>query len=151
MNWCAIRSLLVLALPATALALGGDGPSQKGGPETAAAQAKTVAEQVRDSKFWMEQKLVRSQNVLAGLTKGDFDAIVENGRAMNVLNYLEGYVKADVPEYKEQLQVFKFANGALIKAARNKNIEGATLAYTQLCVSCVNCHNVVRDQKKAEK
>lgn len=120
-------------------------------PRTAATQTKPVTEQVRDSKVWMDQKLMRTQNVLAGLTRGDFDAIIENGRAMNVITYLEGYVRADVPEYKEQLAIFKAANGALLRSARSKNIEGATLAYTQLCVSCVNCHNVVRDQKAGAK
>ncbi len=141
MRWCLIRTPLVLALAASSLALAGDDPQ---GPP----RGKSVAEQIKESKVWMDQKLVRTQNILAGLTRADYDAIVENGRAMNIINYLEGYVKADTPEYKEQLQVFKSSTSGLIRSARNKNIEGATLAYTQLTISCVNCHNIVRDQKK---
>ena len=124
-------------------------PAQKASPEAAATQAKSAADAVQESKFWMDQKLQKSQAILAGLTRNDFDAIDDNAKQLNVLNYLEAYVRADVPEYKEQLQVFKFANGSLIKASRNRDTNGATLAYTQLVVSCVNCHNVVRDTKPA--
>lgn len=135
---------LTLAAPAPA-----DPPRQKVSPEASATQAKPVAQQIKDSKFWMEQKLTRTQNILAGLTRNDFEAVRENAVALNVLNHLEAYVRADVPEYKEQLQVFKFANSGLIRAAKAKNGDAATLAYTQLCVSCVNCHNVVRDTPTA--
>ena len=36
----------------------------------------------------------------------------------------------------------------LIRQAERKNVSGATLAYTQLVSSCVQCHTVVRDAKK---
>ena len=38
----------------------------------------------------------------------------------------------------------------LIRQAGKKNLGGATLAYTQLTLSCVHCHNVVRDAKKGK-
>ncbi len=43
---------------------------------------------------------------------------------------------------------FEFANKALVHASREKNLDGATLAYVQLTLSCVNCHKVVRDVSK---
>src|SRR5262245_55515796 len=147
------KSLAILAVAAGAglLAWADEPrPAQKASPEAAATQAKAVAEAIKESRFWMEQKLLRSQNILAGLTRGDFDAVGDGAKQLIVLNYLEAYVRADVPEYKEQLQVFKFANGGLIKAAKARDINAATLAYTQLTVSCVNCHNVVRDTKPAK-
>lgn len=148
----AILAVLVLVGAGAAVsAQGDDAPKQKTSPAASAVQAKTVADQIKESKFWMDQKLTRTQNILAGLTRGDYDSVTENAKALNVLNYLEAYVRSDVPEYKEQLQLFKFANGSLIKSARAKNTEAATLAYTQLCISCVNCHNVLRDQKPAPK
>jgi hypothetical protein len=146
----AMWTILALASAATGAALSardGDDPQQKASPAAAATQAKTLADQIKESKFWMDQKLSRTQNILAGLTRGDYDTVTDNAKALNVLNYLEAYVRSDVPEYKEQLQLFKFANGALIKAARDKNSDAATLAYTQLCISCVNCHNVIRDEE----
>jgi hypothetical protein len=43
------------------------------------------------------------------------------------------------------LTLFQTANRELIRAAENENLDGATLAYLQLTLSCVNCHKVVRD------
>ena len=100
---------------------------------------------------WMKQKLEMSQNILAGLTKGDFESIEANALKMNVVNYLEKQVAADQPQYKEymrQLTAFETANRDLLRQSAKKNIEGSTLAYVQLTLSCVQCHKIVRDAKK---
>jgi hypothetical protein len=46
------------------------------------------------------------------------------------------------------MQCFGSANGALVRAAEDKNLDGATLAYTQLAISCVQCHKIVRGKWK---
>ena len=100
------------------------------------------------SATWMQRKLEHSQNILAGLTKADFAMIEANAGKMDDLNYLEQWGRDDLPEYKRQLQYFSDANAELIRQAGKKNLGGATLAYTQLTLSCVHCHSVVRDVKK---
>jgi hypothetical protein len=100
---------------------------------------------------WMKAKLEMSQGILAGLTKGDFEAVEAGAQKMNVVNHLEKLVAANQPHYKEymrQLNAFETANRELLRQAAKKNTEGATLAYVQLTVSCVHCHRVVRDAKK---
>jgi hypothetical protein len=100
---------------------------------------------------WMKQKLELSQNILSGLTKGDFEAVELNAQRMNIVNYLEKWAAADKPEYadyKRQLSYFEMANREILRQSRAKNVEGATLAYNQLTVSCVQCHQVVRKTKK---
>jgi hypothetical protein len=100
---------------------------------------------------WMKTKLDMSQKILAGLTKGDLEAVQADGQRMNVVNFMEKLVASDQPHYKEymrQLNSFETANRELIRQASAKNVEGATLAYVQLTVSCVQCHRVVRDAKK---
>ena len=100
------------------------------------------------SMKWMERKLEHSQKILAGLTKADFEMIESNAGKMESLNYLEQWGRTDLPEYMRQLRYFSDANKELIRQAGKKNIGGATLAYTQLTLSCVHCHNVVRDVQK---
>ena len=56
--------------------------------------------------------------------------------------------RADLAEYRRQMAMFEFANEELVRQANAKNVEGATLAYNQLTISCVQCHRVVRDTKK---
>ena len=102
----------------------------------------------KEADTWMQKKLGHSQNILAGLTSADFAMIEASANKMDALNYLEQWGRADLPEYKRQLRYFSDANKELIRQAGKKNLGGATLAYTQLTLSCVHCHNVVRDVKK---
>jgi hypothetical protein len=100
---------------------------------------------------WMQMKLQLSQEILAGLTRGDFAAVESQAQKMNVVNFMEKLVTADRPHYKEytrQLNAFETANRDLLRQAAAKNTEGATLAYVQLTISCVQCHKVVRDARK---
>jgi hypothetical protein len=97
---------------------------------------------------WMKQKLVASQNVLGGLTRGDFDAIEKNAKSMIFVGYLEKWVRADTPGYKTMLADFEYANRSLALAAKERNLDRATVAYLQLTLSCVNCHTMVRDGSK---
>lgn len=96
------------------------------------------------ASIWMTQKLRASQEVLKGLSDGDFEAIGANAQTMNLMTHLEKWVRADTPEYRTQLRLFEFADRELIRAAREKNLDAATLAYNQLTISCVNCHKLVR-------
>jgi hypothetical protein len=107
-------------------------------------------EQPKDNagSLWMKQKLVASQNLLAGLTKADYPAIEKNAQSMIAVGYLEKWIRADTPEYQTMLRDFLYANKSLTLAAREKNLDGATVAYLQLTLSCVNCHKVVRDPSK---
>jgi cytochrome c556 len=120
----ALAFLMVLALPLRAE----DEPTQK-------------------SSLWMRQKLQASQAILRGLADADFDSIGKDAQAMNLMTYLEEWTRADTPGYQAQLRLFEFADHELIRAAREKNIDAATLAYTQLTISCVSCHKIVRDAK----
>jgi hypothetical protein len=96
----------------------------------------------------MRQKITASQQILEGLTREDFEKIRVNAQAMQFMGYLESWARSDKPGYREQMQSFGFANGALVRAAEDRNLDGATLAYTQLAVSCVQCHKIVRGKLK---
>lgn len=101
-----------------------------------------------DASVWMTKKLEYSRKVLEGLVKGDFEAVRKNAGAMQVVGYLEEWDRGKNPEYRRQMTYFQDANKELIRQAGRKNLNGATLAYTQLTLSCVQCHNVVRDAKR---
>jgi hypothetical protein len=96
----------------------------------------------------MQMKLKYSQQILEGLSTENFEQIAKNARAMNGIGQLEQWFKADSPAYKTQLQVFRFANSELVRLAEEKNLDGASLAYLQTTISCVNCHKYIRTQAK---
>lgn len=102
----------------------------------------------KKASLWMKQKLVASRNILEGMTQADYELIEKNARSMQILGYLEGWVRADMPGYKAQLRAFDHANDAIVRASQVKNLDRVTIAYAQLMISCVQCHRLVRDQVK---
>lgn len=110
--------------------------------------AKKKPVKKEESSLWMKKKLEYSKGILDGLTKADYDGIKKNAEALKVIKYLSEWDHGNKAEYRRQTKYFEDAVKDLIKQADKKNINGATLAYTQLTLSCVHCHNVVRDTKK---
>jgi hypothetical protein len=135
--WIAATALLALAV--TPLVL--NWPPAAG----QATKAKAVARDEDKASEWMKGKLKNSKNILDGLTREDFAVIALNAEGLEYTGYLEGRVRASFPGYKEQLGAFMLANASLQRAARRKNLDGATLAYVQLTISCVECHRILRD------
>jgi hypothetical protein len=108
------------------------------------------AEEEEKASFWMKKKLAYSEQILAGLTTNDFELVAKNARSMNKLGHLEKWVRANTPQYRAQMSVFRHANEQLIGMADEENLDGAALAYVQLTLSCVNCHKIVRDSPREE-
>jgi hypothetical protein len=112
---------------------------------TAPGQEKKPPDETQNTpSFWMQKKLEHSQNILAGLAEADFDKIAENAQAMQGLSKVEWFVRARSPGYRAQLEVFLDANADLVKQAKKDNLEGSAFAFTQITISCVNCHRKVR-------
>src|SRR5262245_34070914 len=97
--------------------------------------------------FWMNRKLHLSQEVLAGITSGDFDKISKNAQAMRSLDKIEAFVRGRTPGYRTQLSFFDESLDEIIRQADKDNLEGAALGFTQLTISCVNCHKQLRADK----
>jgi hypothetical protein len=97
--------------------------------------------------FWMRKKLEYSQSILKGIANADFDKIVESAESMRNLSKVEGFVRGQTPGYRTQLHIFEEWADEIIRQGKKDNLEGAALAFTQLTISCVNCHKQLREQK----
>jgi hypothetical protein len=114
-----------------------------------AAQDKPAPKpQPKKQPSLMQKKLEHAQQILEGLALEDFPSIAKNAKSMNEIGELENWHKANSPQYRTQLQVFRFANQELVRMAEEKNLDGASLAYVQTTLSCVNCHKYVREQAR---
>lgn len=100
-----------------------------------------------EPSFWMKKKLEYSERILEGLTKADFESISKNAKMMRQLNKIEEFVRGRDEAYDFHLKSFHYANRELIRQCAEEDIDGAALAYTQLTLSCVNCHTHLRDKK----
>ncbi len=77
----------------------------------------------------MEGKLLDSQDVFAGLTRGDFDQIQVNARRMQVSHLLEQWSRdrqlTRNSDYEAQANVYDFAVKELIRSSQRKDIHQA--------------------------
>lgn len=139
-------ALLLLLLIGWAAGLPGRAAGQD---EPADKPVQSADKDERPTSFWMQKKLEYTQHILSGLALEDFDQIERSAQAMQRLGKLEAFVRRhDTDAYRTQLRVFQFANEELIRLSADKNIDGAALAFTQLTLSCVNCHKQLRSGEK---
>lgn len=95
--------------------------------------------------FWMEKKLEYTQEILRGLAVGDLETVAEKAEQMRVVSRIEGWVRNKKPGYRSQFQAFQLANAEILRNAKANNLDGATIGFQQLAVSCVSCHKILRD------
>lgn len=96
----------------------------------------------------MRKKLEYSQRILEGIATADFKLIGKNAEAMQELARSKAFDPVKSPEYRAQFLMFDFANAELVRLATEESLDGAALAYTQLTLSCVKCHQQLRARAK---
>jgi len=115
-----------------------------------ATRADQPAEKRARSEF-MRQKLNFSKDVLEGLALEQFATIEKSGKALKRLSEAAEWEVATIPNFTDYVALtteFQRHADDLVKQAKKKNIDGATLAYVKLTMSCVQCHKFVRDLGK---
>jgi len=136
------RTLGLLATAGLALTAGHGSGQQKDKPD---APSQPSAAQV------MQLKLKRAQSLLEALTKEDYKSLEEYSESLVKISDSTAFMRAyKTDEYELQAQVFKRTAMTLAEKAKAKNLDGATLAYTEMTLSCVKCHNYFRSHKKKD-
>lgn len=79
----------------------------------------------------------------------DYDKIRLGGQRMVIMSKAAEWSSIEGPVYAQYSSEFRRAAQNLIKAAEDKNTDGAALAYVNLTLNCVNCHDYIRGAKVA--
>ena len=93
----------------------------------------------------MQRKLKHAQNVLEGLAINDFDKIGDNAKELLTISKLNEWKVVKTPKYATYSNEFQENVEKLIKNAKEKNLDGATLAYVEMTSTCIKCHKHVRE------
>jgi hypothetical protein len=93
----------------------------------------------------MKRKLNESQKVLAGLALNDFDEIAKHAQELIAISKEAEWKVLKTPEYEMFSNDFRRIAGQLVKNAKAKNLDAATLSYVNLTMTCVECHKHVRE------
>jgi hypothetical protein len=100
---------------------------------------------------FMRQKLEFSSRILDGLSREDFAQIERNAKALKALSQAAQWEQAGIADenrYARSSYQFQDLTNELAAKAEQKNLDGATLVYTQFVANCVKCHAYVRQSKK---
>ncbi|HEV3258266.1 MAG TPA: hypothetical protein VG013_15410 [Gemmataceae bacterium] len=99
----------------------------------------------------MHRKLEHSQKVLEGIALADFDEIAKHADELILLSKKAEWTVLKTPKYEVYSSEFRRAAEDLIKNAKDKNIEAATLSYMDMTMDCVRCHKYVREIREARR
>src|SRR5436309_2442129 len=89
-------------------------------------------QELRKAEPLMQRKLKHAQKVLEGLAINDFDKIAENGEELLAISKLAEWKAIKTPRYSTYSDEFREAVEKLVKNAKDKNLDGATLAYLEM-------------------
>jgi cytochrome c556 len=99
----------------------------------------------KDTTELMKKKLAHSQKILEGLALNDFDAMARSAGELIEISKLAQWKIVNSPQYELHSNEFRRNAESVIKAAKDKNLDGAAIAYVELTLGCVKCHKYVRE------
>jgi len=115
-----------------------------GGTRLGKAQTEAKA----TTKEIMKVKLEYAHYLLNGVTTENFPLIATNADKLSQLTQLSTWSGRRTPEYEALSAEFRKHADELGRAAKERNLDAASLAYVQLTLSCINCHKYMRGGRK---
>ncbi len=108
----------------------------------------SAQEPMPDNEPFMRIKLKRAQAVVEGLALERYDLIAKSAQDLILMSNESNWRVFQTEEYLDLSQEFQASAGRLQKAADEKNLDGATLAYFEVTMQCVRCHKYTRKAGK---
>jgi hypothetical protein len=93
----------------------------------------------------MQRKLAHSQKVLEGLAKNDFGKIGTSAEGLIECVKDETWKINQTDKYLVYTNDFLRRAEGLKKAAKDKNLDAAALAYVDMTLTCIKCHQYLRE------
>ncbi len=144
----AVRPFVWL-VPCVLLSLGAGGTLSQGVPkqeqDRGSEESATQEKGTKHFRKLMQQKLDNSKNLLEGLALGDFKKIQKNADELQKLTKTAEWFAYKTKEYKLFSSEFRRAAEKVSKSAKQLNLDGAALGYLELTLTCVRCHQYVRN------
>lgn len=140
-------TLVLLMCVLGAVAIGWSSTSQTNADDQ---EKKAPLKKSKVMQAFMRVKLGHSQAVLEGLVTEDFERIEQNAAAMVLLTKAEQWKVSNDPQFTQYSNEFLRVTTQLAAQAKKKNLDGASLAYVEMTMNCIECHRFVRDRLYAK-
>src|SRR5207253_4288528 len=95
----------------------------------------------------MQRKLAHAQKALEGIALNDFDGIVRSADGLLDASRDAGFQVLKTRRYELYTDEFRRAAEGMRKHARARNTDAAALSYVDLTLTCVKCHQHVREER----
>ena len=114
-----------------------------------AVVAREVHAQIQLQRLMIE-KLQNAQKLLEGIAMNKPEMIEKHAEELIRISKTAEWVAAHkTPRYGVFSNQYQRAAQSIVKKAKEKNIDGVTLAYFDLTMACVRCHEYVREVRDA--
>jgi ribosome biogenesis protein Nip4 len=127
----------LVAVFAVALALTGAGRAADDKPKDGKKDEKKLTV--------MQRKLLHSQGVLEGLATNNFEKIGNGADGLIECVQHATWKINETEKYVLYSNDFLRRAEGLKKAAKEKNVDAAALAYVDMTLTCVKCHQYLRE------
>jgi hypothetical protein len=136
------RFLMLVVIVTFAVAI--FGPILRGYGQPPVPKAPAIRPQ-SDLEKLMQKKLTLAQKLLSGIALNDLDPVQDNARDLLTLSKLAEFRVLKTPAYELHSNEFRRSLEEMIKGAKDRSIDSATLAYVDMTLACVRCHKHVRE------
>jgi hypothetical protein len=107
--------------------------------------ADSPTDTIAETKVLMRAKLSSSQKVLEGLLAEDYTLIAHGAREMRRISEAAEWPRARDAVYEHHAAEFRRQCIKLESLSQTTNHEGVSFTYLQMTMTCIACHNYVRD------
>jgi len=94
----------------------------------------------------MQRKQKLAHEVLDARIVKDFKRINKDASALVAISKAAEFQVHRTPRYLKYSSEFQEAAEKMAKNARDKNEDGTTLGFTEVMLSCVHCHDYIREK-----
>jgi hypothetical protein len=102
----------------------------------------------KKSQALMKRKLEQAQKVLAGIALNDFEVIGKHAEELIAISKEAEWMVLKTPKYEIYSNDFRRIADSLVKNAKDRNLDAATLSYVDMTLTCVKCHKHVREVRQ---
>lgn len=124
--------------------------NEKAAAATAQKSKKQKPKKPLLAKF-MRAKLTASSQVLEGLCTEDFELIAKGAKSLKEISAAEQWRVSNDAMYRQHSAEYRAGVDKLIKAAEEKKIDAAALAWTKTTLNCIECHRWVKAMLISDK
>jgi len=109
------------------------------------APKEKQTEKEKSVRVLMRKKLAAAQDILEGLTTEDFEMVQQGAKLLKSMAHNADFQISKDAMYIQHSKEFQNLAEKLEKAAKDNNLDRASLHYVNLTMNCIECHRFVRD------